>query len=234
MALIRFGAVVSEARGSLSGTTFSRNKGGPYMRTRATPVNPQTSFQTQIREFMAVLADQWTTDLTAEDRFGWLVYGQSFPVKNKLGEDIVLSGIASYQRVNLPLLRAGLQRLVLAPTDRDVNGFLTGSSVFDVGMVQVAEFSFTSSGGALGEVVQIKATPPLSGGRTFIKDRLRLIFTSAADPLSPVDFLAAWLARFGNLPVLNNLIGLIATRLNPANGASSAEFRADAIVINTP
>jgi len=48
MAIIKFSAIVSDARGKIGGNVFSRNKGGSYIRSYVKPINPSTPKQTQV------------------------------------------------------------------------------------------------------------------------------------------------------------------------------------------
>ena len=43
MAKIKMTAIVADMRNKLNGSVFSRNRGGAYIRTKVTPINPQTS-----------------------------------------------------------------------------------------------------------------------------------------------------------------------------------------------
>lgn len=45
MAKIKFGMMMTDARGKLGGQVFSKNRSGSYVRTKVTPVNPQTTTQ---------------------------------------------------------------------------------------------------------------------------------------------------------------------------------------------
>ena len=55
MAKIKFGMMMTDARGKLGGQVFSKNKGGAYVRTKVTPSNPQTIAQTTRRALFAAI-----------------------------------------------------------------------------------------------------------------------------------------------------------------------------------
>jgi hypothetical protein len=114
MAIIKFGGGVASASGSVGGTTYSRNAGGPYMRTRAIPVNPQSSFQTVLRGHMAQLTALWAT-LTQAQRDGWEAYNVNVLLPNPLGDQREIGALAHYVRSNVPRLQAGLPRVDTAP-----------------------------------------------------------------------------------------------------------------------
>ena len=104
---VKFGGGVAEARGSIAGTTFSRNKGGSYARQRVTPVNPQTAAQQAQRSRISELATHWGQTLTQAQRDGWVVFAENFPITDVFGDSLVLSGAQGYTRINSRLLAAG-------------------------------------------------------------------------------------------------------------------------------
>jgi hypothetical protein len=54
MAKVKFGPVVSDARGHSAGTVFSNWRTRPYVRRHTRPANPKTTAQTQIRDAFAL------------------------------------------------------------------------------------------------------------------------------------------------------------------------------------
>lgn len=98
--LVKFGAGIIEARGSIAGMTFSRNKSGAYARARVKPVNPNTARQDQVRAALALLTARWSQTLTIAQRTAWNLYASSVSMMNGLGEAIHLSGFNHYIRSN--------------------------------------------------------------------------------------------------------------------------------------
>lgn len=115
MALIKFGGGVTDARGSVGGTVFSRNKSGAYMKQRTAPINPKTILQSQIRALVALVSASWRTATTAAQKAAWAVYASNVPAKNKLGEVINLSGFNQFVKSNLAAQNAGLSAIADAP-----------------------------------------------------------------------------------------------------------------------
>lgn len=109
-------ALVTQASGSIGGLTASRNKGGMYVRARAMPTNPGTTFQTAVRSFMAQLTAIWANTLTAAQRSAWSQYALQTPIIDKLGEARPIPALAMYVRCNVPRLQAGLPRVDDGPT----------------------------------------------------------------------------------------------------------------------
>lgn len=111
MALVKYGAGVMDMSGSLEGTTFSRNRFGSYARAKAMPVNPNTARQNTVRGLMADLTQQWTSVLTPVQRENWNNYAAAITVKNRLGDDVYLTGLNHYVRSNVARMQAGLARV---------------------------------------------------------------------------------------------------------------------------
>lgn len=101
MALIKFGGLITEARGSMAGNVYSRNRYGAYIRARTKPINPNTARQVATRAALAFLTDRWSQTLTAGQRTAWNLYGANVVMTNKLGESINLSGFNHYLRSNV-------------------------------------------------------------------------------------------------------------------------------------
>ncbi len=103
--------VFAEARGSVNGATYSRNRYGAYQRNRAKPVNPSTTLQTAVRAAFTTVSAAWRT-LTALQRDAWTSYALTVPRTNKVGNTITLSGNAIYNACNQPRV------VFLGPTNR--------------------------------------------------------------------------------------------------------------------
>ena len=128
MALITLGGGVASISGSIGGTTFSRNRGGPYMRTRAVPVNPNSPAQAAVRSFMAQLTALWSDTLTQAQRDLWDTYALNVLLPNALGEPRNVGGIGMYIRSNVPRLQSSLDRVDAAPTIFNLGDFTAPSA----------------------------------------------------------------------------------------------------------
>lgn len=95
MALIKTSAVVGEVSGKVGGNVFARNKGGAYVRNYTKPINPGTPDQTLVRSLFSNANQDWRA-LTDAERTGWNQLAESRTFKNRLGDDIKLSGIALF------------------------------------------------------------------------------------------------------------------------------------------
>ena len=116
MALIQLGGGILDARGSIGGQVFSRNRFGNYIRARITPVNPASSRQNTIRASIQSLAQRWSTVLTQLQRDGWEVYAAAIVRQNKLGAQIKLTGFNHYIRSNSIRLQSVVTVIDPGPT----------------------------------------------------------------------------------------------------------------------
>ena len=132
MATFTPGPIATEIKGSIGGVVFSTNRGGPYMRLKVTPVNPNTVRQSFIRTLTAALSTGWVDDLDQPQRDAWNAYDENLP--STFGNR---GGIGQYVRSNVPRGYASfpggdpayqpLSRVDDAPTIFDVGGFVPGS-----------------------------------------------------------------------------------------------------------
>lgn len=108
MALVKYGGGILDMTGSIGGQVHSRNRYGKYIRARVVPVNPNTEFQGQARARVALLTEQWSSEINAAQRTSWNLYASNVAMKNKLGETIHLSGFNHFIRCNCVRLQSGL------------------------------------------------------------------------------------------------------------------------------
>jgi len=117
MALIQFGAGITDMRGSIAGTVFSKNRYGSYARGRTVPVNPNSTRQQAVRNILGQLVSAWSMILTQAQRNAWEVYAAACNFTNKLGQTIQLTGYNHYIRSNVARLNNGMTRVDTGPTE---------------------------------------------------------------------------------------------------------------------
>lgn len=131
-------ALVTDASGSVGGLTWSRNRGGQYVRARVVPTNPNTSFQAAVRGFVSQLASLWVNTLTVAQRAAWDAYAINVSTQNRLGDDITVTGLNMYVRTNVPALQALFARQDDAPTIFDLGDYTIPAIVASETLQQVA------------------------------------------------------------------------------------------------
>lgn len=110
----------------MAGATFSRNKGGMYIRSRSLVITPGTAPQANAQNAMRTLSTRWQTVLTAAQQTGWKTYAENVPLLNKLGEARPIPALSMYLRCNSPRLQAfGASAIVDAPPTTYSVGTLT-------------------------------------------------------------------------------------------------------------
>ena len=178
--------------GSYQAITSSRNRYGQYVRVRAIPCQPQSSYQGAVRTRLSGNAAAWRT-LTASQRAGWADLGTSMIRVDSLGQSNALTGFQAYCSVNIENLAAGNSVVSDAPT------FQTPSSITTLTItLTAASFSlaYTPTPLGAGERMFTFVSMQRSAGRSFEGD-LRLLAVSAAAAASPADVFSAYQSRFG-------------------------------------
>lgn len=170
MALVKLGPMVTEARGSIGGTVFARNRGGAYIRARTVGVNPQTTRQTAIRALLGDLASYWSSTLTAAQRAAWNLYAANVPLINSLGEPRNVSGQNMFIRTNSLVQDCGGALLTAAPTIFTVGPTVTPAITVDAA---ADTFDVTGLGGftnpAAGTYFLWSVGRPQNAGVNFYK-----------------------------------------------------------------
>lgn len=106
--------------GSIGGTVWSHNRSGAYVRNRSVPVNPNTDLQVAARNAVRSLAINWDTVLTQAQRNAWMLYALNVSWKNRLGQNINLTGLNHYIRCNSPRVANGIAAIADAPVIFDL------------------------------------------------------------------------------------------------------------------
>jgi len=215
MALIKFGMMMTDASGKLGGQVFSKNKGGNYVRTKVSPSNPNTSFQSGVRSLFGSLSAAWS-GLTDEQRDSWNSAVDSFKRTNVFGDLKAPTGKALYQRLNQNLVISGQSQLTVAPIVDSPAAISVSSATATIGSTT---FEVQTVGDSTGDKIQVWATPLLSAGTSFVKNRLRAVQYSAGSSAALVDIWASYVARFG-APVAGGNVYIAIRTISPTGQAS--------------
>lgn len=186
--------------GSYQSLTFSRNRFGQYVRTRAIPVDPSSVFQQAVRARLATAAQTWRT-LTATQREGWATLGDQITRNDSLGQTYTLTGFQCYVQISNNRAAAGDAIVNDAPVHLPPNPITSVTPTITAASYSVA---FTPTPLGTGERIFVSASPQRSAGRLFEGD-YRLMAVGAAASASPLVILSAYIARMGT-PVAGNRI----------------------------
>lgn len=179
--------------GSYQGITSSRNRFGQYIRTRAIPVQPRTSFQAAVRARMASNSARYRT-LTAYQIAAWKSLGLLMTRRDSLGQSVNLTGAQANASINQVLQAYGQATVDDAPLL--VTPTAVATIVVTASSITPALTVATTVEPGTG-FIGIYASPPTTAGREFIGD-LRLIETFPVGG-SPYDITTNYTIRFGTL-----------------------------------
>jgi len=179
--------LLTKASGALAGMVGSHNKGGMYLRGRATPTNPGTSFQQDVRNFINQLATAWSNTLTQAQRDAWDVYAANQPLTNRLGESRNIPGLAHYTRANVPRLQAAATRIDTAPTTFTLPSFtITAVSASEATQNISISFNVADVWNADLGWLPILASRPQSVGIIYFKGPYRFADALEGDTAIPL------------------------------------------------
>lgn len=215
MAKIKMGMWMTDARGKSGGHVISKNRGGSYVRTKVTPVNPRTAAQTAIRSAFAAISSAWSSlNNTARESFNGFV--TSYATTDIFGDLRNPSGKALFQKLNLNLSISNQTQITTCVSPLAVPALELTTANIDSG---AGTASISTTGNVTGQKVVIWATPPLSQGTKFVKNRLRQIAVLAGGNAVNYDFQSAYVAKFGFAPAASNVY--VGARVINTNGQAS-------------
>lgn len=196
MAKIKFGMIVTDGRGKLGGQVFSKNRSGSYIRTKVTPVNPQTTIQQAVRASFGAFSQAWS-GLSASTILAWNEAVSSWSKTDIFGDLRNPTGKNLYVRLNQQLA-VSLQASISTPPAKleMVQGIVSAATVDAT--ANTIDFTGIYAGGDAN--VMIFATPPLSAGTSYVKNKLRLIYPTLASSFSDLACYAAYETVFGTSP----------------------------------
>ena len=191
---MKFGAIVVGGRGKIGGHVASQNRGGAYLRTKVTPVNPQTGAQLNVRSRLTNFSQAWS-GLTEEQRLAWNNAVGDYARTDIFGDLRNPSGFNLFQRLNNNLAIVSESQIDTPPLPGAVGScYATALSFSNL----PSNLSLTLSNTVpTATAVQVWATPPVSAGKSFVKSQFRLITVLASAATSPADISVAYVEKYG-------------------------------------
>ena len=188
-------AIVADIRNKLNGSVFSKNRYGAYVRTKVTPVNPQTTAQQNVRARLATNAQAWR-GLTEAQRQSWIDAAPLFPFTDIFGNSKTLSGSTLYVKLNNNLAGLLIPALANAPApvaipQLEIYG-LTATAA-----VQSLSFSFLTAPVPAGLFMVIQTTGNVTPGKSFVKNLYRTVFAYPAATTQPQALIAPFTIKHG-------------------------------------
>ena len=201
MALVKLGGLAQDVRGTLNGSVFSRNRGGAYIRSKVSPVQPVSPAADRVREVFKACSERWSAELDDTQRSAWNAFASVHPFVNVFGDSIILSGIAMFNAVNQRVRLGGGDWIDDPPLTFIVEdlGTITATITGTGGDPSVAEVE-TSRVPSYPEGLYIFVAPPTGSSRRPARSDFRLINTEDTGVFTSGESLVAALkARFPDM-----------------------------------
>lgn len=197
MAKIKLSMMISEMRGKLNGSVFSKNRGGAYVRTKVTPVNPSTIAQGVVRAALTSFSQGWRA-LTATQRNAWNGAVNNWASTDIFGDIKNPSGINLYTKLNLNLANAELSGISMPPLP-SATMFIDSMSIVAAVTGNLLQVTYTAVGVDTDNTFIYEATPLLSPGISNAKSKYAKISVIPSTTGTTDDIWLAYTTKYGPL-----------------------------------
>lgn len=215
MALLKYGPIVADARGSLGGVVFTRSRAGAVARTKTIPTFSPTNSRSTHQSILSRAVVLWRDVLTQEERDSWAVLSGTTLFTNALGLTYRPSSWNLYFRTVALQMLVNFPTSVLAPP---------------VAVAPTPSLTYTQAGGN-----PFIAFIPVAGhsttGLTFFwqstSRRITINFYRGPYPFLSFSPMSTWVDDFPNGlngPVDFGSRGFIRGRVLEVDGSVSAPF----------
>lgn len=203
---IKWGMMMTDGRGKLGGQVASKNRAGAYIRTKVTPSNPRTSFQSTVRQNLAILSKSWHM-LPEKLRNSWNAAADSgdWNRTDIFGDSRKPTGKNLFTSINLNSIRVTGNGIADVPQKASFSAVSTTSlaAIFAEAAeaVSLSLVLQAKEDVILGTRFEIQATPPVSAGRSYFENDFRNISTSnqVTEGVNTIDLSAEWGDKFGSV-----------------------------------
>jgi hypothetical protein len=201
MARIVYGAIATEIRGSIGGTTFQGNAYGFTIKNKANMARLQSVAQNEKHRLVTLVSQFWFA-LTQAKRDHWTAFALAHPVASKHNPAAVLNGYTYFLKYNMIRAQGGVVVL-----DEPTDGTLT--------LPPMAP-ALSLSGGSLWWNIASDAfyadwaynvylSPPMRASQSYNASKTRYV-ENGNFANSNVDVSAPYLSFFGALPAIGDII----------------------------
>lgn len=205
MAKIKFGMMMTDARGKLGGHVFTKTRSGATVRTKVTPVNPQSSAQGNVRTTLGTFAQNWNV-IDESKRQLWNAFAAQNKKTNVFGDLYAPTGRSLYIGVNINLATAGAPS-ILEPVppvplpSYKLSDVVASSSANEIDATFIDYSTLTGQ-----DVLIVEATPLMSAGRYNFSGAHAIIGKFIAPDLSlGLDLTNQWHSKYGALVAGNKI-----------------------------
>ena len=194
---IQLGDIVTDMRGKSGGMVYQKGAYGLIKRTKVTPVNPQSTIQQTQRGTFSTQSSAWRS-LTEAQRNTWISGAGGFPYSDIFGNRQSLSGNALYVKLNTVLTNLGQAANSSLPAAVAVP-LATATALAADASAHTLQLDFTDTPIPAGFKLVVEATPQVSAGINFMKNKYRVLARVDAAGTSPQALGTAYEAKFGTL-----------------------------------
>lgn len=201
MAKFLFGALWVAGRGRLGNEVASKNNSGTYLRQYVIPLDPNTTFQQDVRQLFSTITKVWST-LSNSERLTWAHAIDMWQYKNVFGERKKLTGQLLFNKLNLQAQSALFPSLIVAPNKMVMPRILLQSAIFTFPPRRIAlNLNFSDP----NVKVMIFATPALPQAAYSWKKTLRLIGVRVSNDLPSNTIHTLYRQKFANVTAGQNI-----------------------------
>lgn len=211
----KFGAIIVDGRGKLGGHVASKNRAGSYLRTKVTPINPNSSFQAAVRNRLSQLSSAWSA-LTPAQRLLWNGAVASFRRTDIFGDIKNPTGFNLFQKLNNNLSRISVAQINTPPLPTELPSITTG--VLAATTAGVMTITFTADPVVSASKIEVEATPAMSPGISFVKSEFRIIGVMPAIAVNVANIAALYIAKFGAVGAVGQKIFVRLKQISNVSG----------------
>lgn len=224
---IKFGSIIADGRGKIGGHVASKNRAGAYLRSKVTPVNPRSASQIVARQRLATYAIAWR-GITAAQRTAWNASVGAFAGTDIFGDLRKPTGFNLYCRLNANLVLAGAAAISAPPLPVAVPSLTALTPSQAPGGATSIIYAVTPT--IAGNQLIVRATSPVSPGKSFVKSEFRIIGQVAPAAASPYVATAAYNAKFGGPGLAGQKVFFEAFYINLTTGQKGMPLQNSCIV----
>jgi len=224
---IQTSILVADMSGKLGGGVVMKNRGGLCVRTKTSPINPQTTDQSAIRSRMTTLSKHWGA-LSDSQRNEWAGAVGNFKKSNIFGNKITPSGLNLFVKLNCNIMSQGGAMILVPPAVANLDAItdFSMSAVNGTGIVTATLTVVTTA----NECVVFEATPAVNPGKTFVKNQFRVLGNMDHSTVYPVAITILYSAKFGAVGAVGKKIYFKAYVLNNVTGQKGIPVQAVAVI----
>jgi hypothetical protein len=229
----------AEIRGTIGGTTYSRNASGAYARNYVKPVNANTAKQQFVRNQFSSVSNAYRS-LTLAQRQSYKDMAPFYTRVDSVGNVVTPTASQLFARINGALLQNGYITtsgfLTICPVPVSISNPSSLTATSDIPATELKAstvFGNNTTTVPADTVLIISATPAISAGIKSVPNNSysRIGVVEGGDDTATADFYSAYVNNFG-VPSLNGVIHVKVQLMSIVTGQLSTEL--ESICVVTP